>query len=346
MQGGWRICALIIVGFVALSAAPLGALPPKAERIQEVRNLVAAIQDDTRALVLDFLEGLALSVEELEDQLELLAEAAEDLVDQGGVYRPDEVRIILLQTKEIFENSLLFHLEQALALLDDINNALTGLQTELDNLKNENLLSASGHKRATRALTQAQQVILEGKLRPPLTDLQNLSDDKFDEECVTGPFGEPNMEADVQDCLDDATGSLEAGDYEALLDQVRGAQSKLEPLWKRLVQIFRGTNLRRGPIAELLTQLKNIDRQLVSALKRQLRRPRLTAIPSPPSTFLTPVELALFDLQGRQLAALHTSALGALENTVARLGLPNGVYIVVIRVSGSVPIVRKIVLSR
>lgn len=348
MRGGWQICALIIVGFVVLSAAPLGALPPKAERIQEVRDLVAAIQDDVRALVLDFLEDLVLSLEELEDQLGLLAEAAEDLVDQGGVYRPEEVRVILLQNKEIFENSFLLFLEQALDLLNDINDALTDLQTELDALKAENLLLASGHKRATRALIQAQQVILEGKLQPPLTDLENLSDDGNDEECVTGPFGEPNMDADVQDCLNDATDSLGAGDYEALLDQVQGAQSKLELMWERLVQVFRGTNLRRGPVAELLTQLKNIDRQLVSALKRQLRRPRLTAVPSPPSTFLTPVELALFDLHGRQLAALHTSALGTipLESALARLGLPKGVYIVVIREPGSVPVVRKVVLSR
>lgn len=347
MRGGWRICALIIGGFVVLSAAPLGALPPKAERIQEVRNLVAAIQDDVRALVLDFLEDLVLSLEELEDQLGLLAEAAEDLADQGGVYRPDEVRIILLQTKEIFENSFLFHLEQALDLLDGIDNDLTNLQGELDALEKDKLLSASGHKRATRALTQAQQVILKGKIRPPLTDLENLSDDGNDEACVTGPFGEPNMDADVQDCLNDAEGSLDAEDYEALLDQVRGAQSKLELMWERLVQVFRGTNLRRGPIAELLTQLKNIDRQLVSALKRQLRRTRLATVPSPPS-ILTPVELALFDLQGRQLADLHTNALGTipLESALARLGLPHGVYIVVIREPDSAPVVRKVVLSR
>lgn len=345
MRRGWRICVLIIVGMV-LSATPLSALPPKAERIQEVRNRVAALQDDVRALVLDFLEDLVLSLEELEDQLGLLADAAEDLVDQGGVYRPDEVQIILERNQEIFEHYFLFYLEGALEQLNEIDGALKDLQGELEALRNENLLSASGYKRARRALTQAQQVILEGKLRPPMTDLENLSDDGNDEECVTGPFGEPNMGADVRDCLKDATESLDARNYEELLDQVRGAQSKLELMWERLVQVFRGTNLRRGPVAELLTQLKNIDRQLVSALKRQLRRPRLTAMPSPPSTSITSVELALFDLQGRQLADLHTTALGALENTVARLGLPNGVYIVVIRKPGSMPVVRTIVLSR
>lgn len=354
-KGGWRICVLIFVG-VALSAAPLSALSPRVERIQNVRNLVAALQDDVRALVLDFLEDLVLSLEELEDQLGLLADAAEDLVDHGGVYRPDEVDVILDRCMEIFNiyfsadpddlNAPEPLLEQALQHLDEIDSDLTDLQNELDALRAENLLSASGHKRATRALTQAQQVVLEGKLRPPLTDLKNLSSDEIDKECVTGPFGEPNMEADVWDCLEDAQDSLNAEDYEALLDQVRGAQSKLELMWECLVQVFRGTNLRRGPVAELLTQLKRIDRELVSALKRQLRRPRLTAIPSPPSISLTPAELALFDLQGRQLAALHASALSALESTLARLGLPNGVYLVVIREPGSVSIVRKITLSR
>ncbi len=325
--GCWRICTLVVVVGVLLCGAPLSALPPKAERIQEVRNLVAALQHDLQSLVLDLFEGLALSLGELEDQVELLAEGAQDLADQGGVYRPDEVRILLLQTEEIF-NSLLFFLEQALDMIGSLDDGLDDLQGELDALKNEKLLSASAHKRASRALTQAQQ-ILWGKLQPPLSDLQNLSDDEIEEDCVTGPFGEPNMDADVHDCLEAAKDLLEGGDYEALVDHVQAAVSKLDPLWERLVQVFRGTSWRRGPVPELLTQLKRIDRELVAALKRQLRRPRPLGASLLPAQGLSG-ELTLFDLQGRPLAALpcHAAPQACLQTQT--LPLAPGVYIAVL----------------
>ena len=325
--GRWRLCALGVVVGVLVCGAPLRALPPKAERIQEVRNLVAALQHDLQSLVLDLFEGLALTLRELEDQLELLAEGAQDLADQGGVYRPDEVRILLLQTEEIL-NNLLFFLEQALDMIDSLDVGLTDLQGELDALKDEKLLTASAHKRASRALTQAQQ-ILWGKLHPPLSDLQNLSDDESDEDCVTGPFDEPNMEADVRDCLEDAKDSLHGGDYEALVDHVQAAVSKLDPLWERLVQVFRGTSWRRGPVVELLTQLKRIDRELVTALKRQLRRPRPLSASLLPAQGLSG-ELTLFDLQGRPLAALpcHAAPQACLQTQT--LPLAPGVYIVVL----------------
>jgi chromosome segregation ATPase len=325
--GRWRICALGVVVGVLLCGAPLSALPPKAERIQEVRNLVAALQNDLQSLVLDLFEGLALSLRELEEHLELLAEGAQDLAEQGGVYRPDEVRILLLQTEEIF-NSLLFFLEQALHMIDSLDDGLDDLQGELDDLKDEKLLSASAHKRATRALTQAQQ-ILWGKLHPPLSDLRNLSDDGTDEDCVTVPFGEPNMDADVHDCLEAAKESLNDGDYEALVDHVQAAVSKLDPLWERLTQVFRGTSWRRGPVPELLTQLKRIDRELVAALKRQLRRPR------PLSASLLPAQglsgkLTLFDLQGRPLAALPCHAAPQACLQALPMPLAPGVYIAVL----------------
>jgi chromosome segregation ATPase len=325
--GRWRICALGVVVGVLLCGAPLSALPPKAERIQEVRNLVAALQNDLQSLVLDLFEGLALSLRELEEHLELLAEGAQDLAEQGGVYRPDEVRILLLQTEEIF-NSLLFFLKQALHMIDSLDDGLDDLQGELDDLKDEKLLSASAHKRATRALTQAQQ-ILWGKLHPPLSDLRNLSDDGTDEDCVTVPFGEPNMDADVHDCLEAAKESLNDGDYEALVDHVQAAVSKLDPLWERLTQVFRGASWRRGPVPELLTQLKRIDRELVAALKRQLRRPR------PLSASLLPAQglsgkLTLFDLQGRPLAALPCHAAPQACLQALPMPLAPGVYIAVL----------------
>jgi hypothetical protein len=326
--GRWRICALGVVVGVLLCGAPLSALPPKAERIQEVRDLVAALQNDLQSLVLDLFEGLALSLGELEEHLELLAEGAQDLAEQGGVYRPDEVRILLLQTEEIF-NSLLFFLDQALDMIDSLDDGLTDLQGELDALKDEKLLSASAHKRATRALTQAQQIVLWGKLHPPLSDLRKLSDDGTDEDCVAGPFGEPNMDADVHDCLEAAKESLEGEEYEALVDRVQAAVSKLDPLWERLTQVFRGTSWRRGPVPELLTQLKRIDRELVAALKRQLRRPR------PLSASLLPAQglsgkLTLFDLQGHPLAALPCHAAPQACLQALPMPLAPGVYIAVL----------------
>jgi hypothetical protein len=326
--GRWRICALGVVVGVLLCGAPLSALPPKAERIQEVRDLVAALQNDLQSLVLDLFEGLALSLGELEEHLELLAEGAQDLAEQGGVYRPDEVRILLLQTEEIF-NSLLFFLEQALHMIDSLDDGLDDLQGELDALKDEKLLSASAHKRATRALTQAQQIVLWGKLHPPLSDLRNLSDDGTDEDCVTVPFGEPNMDADVHDCLEAAKDSLNDGDYEALVDHVQAAVSKLDPLWERLTQVFRGASWRRGPVPELLTQLKRIDRELVAALKRQLRRPRPLSASLLPAQGLSG-ELTLFDLQGRPLAALPCHAAPQACLQALPMPLAPGVYIAVL----------------
>jgi hypothetical protein len=213
-------------------------------------------------------------------------------------------------------------------MIDSLDDGLDDLQGELDDLKDEKLLSASAHKRATRALTQAQQ-ILWGKLHPPLSDLRNLSDDGTDEDCVTVPFGEPNMDADVHDCLEAAKDSLNDGDYEALVDHVQAAVSKLDPLWERLTQVFRGTSWRRGPVPELLTQLKRIDRELVAALKRQLRRPR------PLSASLLPAQglsgkLTLFDLQGRPLAALPCHAAPQACLQALPMPLAPGVYIAVL----------------
>jgi hypothetical protein len=168
-----------------------------------------------------------------------------------------------------------------------------------------------------------------GKLHPPLSDLRNLSDDETSEDCVAGPFGEPNMDADVHDCLEAAKDSLNDGDYEALVDHVQAAVSKLDPLWERLTQVFRGASWRRGPVPELLTQLKRIDRELVAALKRQLRRPR------PLSASLLPAQglsgkLTLFDLQGRPLAALPCHAAPQACLQALPMPLAPGVYIAVL----------------
>lgn len=331
----WKTYASgVVLGALVLGlwTVPLSALPPGAEQVATVRRALTALQEDLRALVLEHFEALAHNHQELEDQLELLAEAVQDLIDQGGVYRPDEVRVLLNQAEEILE-AFLFHLEQALEMLDEIEDRLAELQNQLGELKNDQLLSGRGHQRATRALELAQQ-ILTGKLRPPLNDLQSLSDDSSAELCVVGPFGEPNPATDLQDCFADAGASLTNRDYETMLDQVEAAHAKLEPMLSRLVQIFLGTNLRRGPVSELLIQLKNIDRQLVAALKRLLRRPRVAAELSLPTAvpYSAPsptVQLLVFDLQGRLIHRADAPALSPLTASLNK-SLANGVYLIIL----------------